>query len=77
MPLTPQVAIARADIVARAVFVPNAVPDPLRIYAELRPLCADAGETEQVWQLVSIRLAELQSAAEGCPVISINERAAA
>lgn len=76
MDLSPGVAIARAEAVALRVFVAGRTPAPEEIYGVLRPLCASIAETEQVWQLVSVRLAELQAAADGFPVRSINVRAA-
>lgn len=76
MALTEGVALARAEAVALQVFRNGQPPTPDAIYAALRPLCADPRETDQVWALVQVRLAEMQAAADGYPVTSINERAA-
>ena len=70
------VAIARAEAVALRLFEDGRPPAPEAIFAELRPLCADIKETDAVWGLVLVRLAEMQAAADGFPVRSINERAA-
>lgn len=78
MAVTPPsgVAIARADQAARALFVAGQPPSPDAIYAAVRPLCETPAEADVVWDFVLVRLAELQAAADGFPVPSINERAA-
>lgn len=76
-PVSPTgVTLARADAAARALFVSDRPPAPEAIYAVLRPMCASAAEADEVWDFVLVRLAELQCAADGFPVPSINERAA-
>ncbi len=75
-PLTEGVAVARAEVAASQLFVPGATPSQDAICGAVRALCANAREAIQVWDLVLIRLAELQAAADGFPVASINERAA-
>lgn len=75
-PVPPGVAIARADVAARALFRDGVPPSPDAIYAQLRPVCGSALEIVQVWDIVLVRLAEMQAAADGYPARSINERAA-
>lgn len=71
--------LAYAEAAAWSLFNDSMPPSPEAVYAAVRHACpASAGvaDIDFVWDLVLVRLAEMQAAADGYAVPSINERAA-